>query len=82
MTGLLLLHAAVAEAVGGDVVEDPTEETVVTVNELDVTDIAEEEGGEDVEDATKVVDDTRVELETDDTIGWFELLHLDMEPTN
>lgn len=81
MTGLLLLHAAVAEAVGGDV-DDPTEETVVTVDEFDVTDIAEEEGGEDVEDATKVADDTRVELETDDTTGWLELLHLDMEPTN
>lgn len=81
MTGLLLLHAAVAEAVGGDV-DDPTEETVVTVNELDVTEIAEEEGGEDVEDATKVADNTRVELETDDTTGWLELLHLDMEPTN
>ena len=81
MTGLLLLHAAVAEAIGGDV-DDPTEETVVTVDEFDVTDIAEEEGGEDVEDATKVADDTRLELEADDTTGWLELLHLDMEPTN
>lgn len=69
--------------VGGDVVKDPTEGTVVTNDELDVDDAAEEEDeDEDVGDAATVAEDTVLELETDDTGGWFGLLHLGMEPTN
>ena len=70
------------DEVGGAVVEDPTEETVVTGDELDVGDEAEEGEGENVVDAAKVADDDGLELETDDTGGWLVLLHLDMEPTN
>lgn len=56
--------------VGGDVVEDPTEGTVATIDELDVDDAAEEEDeGEDVGDAATVAEDTVLELETDDTGG-------------
>ena len=55
--------------VGGDVVEDPTERTVVTIDELDVDDAAEEDEGEDVGDAATVAEDTVLELETDDTGG-------------
>lgn len=44
--------------VDGEIVEDPTEEKVVTTDELDLEDAAREEEGEDVEDAADVAEDT------------------------
>ena len=43
--------------VGGQVVEDPIEDIVVTANVLDIDDAAEEEEGADVRDAVKVAED-------------------------
>ena len=45
---------------------------VVTADELKIAD----------EDATEVTDDIGMELEIDDTGGWFGLLHLNRKPTS
>ena len=67
-----------AEMVEDDVsrftVEDPTEETVVTAEELNIEDAAEEaKEGEAVDDAAEDLDNTG---------GWFSPSHLDSEPTS
>ncbi len=62
--------------------DDPTEEAVETADELDSKDAAEEVEGEAGKDATEVADDIGMELEIDDTGGWFGLLHLDRKATS
>ncbi len=70
------------DVVGVIVVDDDTEEAVVTADELDSKDAAEEVEGEADEDATEVADDIGMELEMDDTSGWFGLLHLHRKATS
>ena len=70
------------DVVGVDVVDDDTEEAVVTADELDSKDAADEVEGEADEDAAEVADNIGLELEIDDAGGWFGLLHLDRKPTS
>lgn len=53
----------------GSAVEIPTDETVVKEDELDCKAAAEEKASEAVEDVAAVVDNTAMELDTDDIAG-------------
>ena len=60
------MYVEADDEVGGDVVEDPTEEKVVMAEVLGVEDVAEDKEEEEVEDGM-VVGDTIVELANDET---------------
>lgn len=51
-------------------------------DELDCKVVAEEGEIDTVEDFAAVVDNTAIELELDNTGGWFGLRHLDRESTS